>query len=223
MNAMVAGAMENLGEISPVNMNSGVRFLRRYGREAQASELVVKYIDANRRKPDFFSKWNRFFHDDPVDDELLAAMEAERTAIVDARDPAEMLRQMAQTGGYNPGEDSARLSRLTADELVQLFDDNAADDVKGMMEWADRLASHPGAVGLRASLDEALARIAGRSPMRADRLRSWGVLPAVEKPEGPDADPAIIDDAVAGAAAVAVAADDGASAEDNGNRNKQDQ
>ncbi|GHH24382.1 hypothetical protein GCM10008023_36510 [Sphingomonas glacialis] len=220
LDAMVAGAMENLGEISPVNMNSGVRFLRRYGREAQASELVVKYIDANRSKPDFFSKWNRFFHDDPVDEELLAAMEAERTAIVDARDPAEMLKQMARTSGYNPDEDSARLSRLTADELVQLFDGNAADDVKGMMEWADRLASHPGALGMRASLDEALARIAARSPMRADRLRSWGVLPANEKPDGPDADPAASEDAAADAAAVTAAANNDVPTENDGGEEK---
>ena len=47
-------------------------------------------------------------------------------------------------------------SRLGADELVQLFDDHAADDVKGMMEWAGRLAGQPGAEALRASLDEAL-------------------------------------------------------------------
>ncbi len=216
LDAMVAGAMENLGEISPVNMNSSIRFLRRYGREAQASELVVKYIDANRGKPDFFSKWNRFFHDDPVDEELLAAMEAERTAIVDARDPAAMLKQMARTSGYNPDEDSARLSSLTADELVQLFDGNAADDVKGMMEWADRLASHPSAVGLRASLDQALARIAARSPMRADRLRSWGVLPANEKPDGPDVDLAALENAAADATAVAAAANNEVSTENDG-------
>lgn len=206
LDAMVAGVTENLREISPINMNSGVRFLRRYGRDTQASELVVKYIDANCGKPDFFSRWNRFFHDDPVDAELLAAMEAGRTAIVDARDPAEMLKQMARTSGYNPEEDSARLSRLTADELVQLFDDNAADDVKGMMEWADRLANHPGAGGLRASLNEALTRIAARSPMRADRLRSWGVLPALEKLERPDADPATMGNSGGGAVPVAAAA-----------------
>ncbi len=88
------------------------------------------------------------------------------------------------------------------------------------MEWSDRLASHPGAVGLRASLDEALARIAARSPMRADRLRSWGVLSAVQKPEGPDADPATIDDAAAGAAAVAVVADDVAPAVNDGGEEK---
>ena len=207
LDAMIVGAIENLGEISPVNMNSCVRFLRHYGRETQASELVLKYIDANRGKPDFFSRWNRFFHDDPVDAELRAAMEAERAAIVDTRDPAEMLKQMARTNGYNPEEDSARLARLTADELVQLFDDHAADDIKGMMEWANRLASHPGAAGLRASLDEAFARIADRSPMRADRLRNWGVLPAVENLEGPDSEPAIAQDAAADAAAVAVAAE----------------
>jgi hypothetical protein len=182
LDAMFAGALENIGEIAPVNMNSAVRFMRRYGRGEQASELVERYIEANRGKPDFFSRWRRFFHDDPVDQELLTAMEAERTAVVDARDPAEMLKQMALSGSFNPAEDSARLSRLSVDELVQLFDDHAADDIKGMMEWADRLAEQPGAERLRASLDEALARIASRSPMRADRLRSWGILRA----GGPD-------------------------------------
>lgn len=210
LDAMVAGALENLGDISTANMNSCVLFLRRYGRDAQASELVAKYIDANRSKPHFFSRWNLFFHDNPVDDELLAAMEAERTAIVDARDPAEMLKQIARTNGYNPEEDSARLSRLTADELVKLFDQNAGDDVKGMMEWANRLANQPGAVGLRASLDDALTRIAGRSPMRADRLRSWGILPPIKKHEELDADPATIDEGAVGAASVAVAIDNAA-------------
>lgn len=176
LDAMVAGVMENLSEISPVNMNSSVCFLRRYGRDTQASRLVAQYIEANRTKPNFFSRWNQFFHGDPVDAELWAAMEAERTAIMDARDPAEMLKQIARTNGYNPEEDSARLSRLTTDELVQLFDDCAADNLKGIMQWADRLASHSNAVGLRASLDDAFARIAARSPMRADRLRNWGLL-----------------------------------------------
>ena len=100
-------------------------------------------------------------------------MDAGRVAIVDGRDPADMLKGMAKTGGYNPAEDAARLSRLSVDELVQLFDDHAADDVNGMMKCADRLAAQPGAETLRARLDEALRRIASRSPMREDRLRSW--------------------------------------------------
>ncbi len=190
LDAMQAGALENWAEITPTNMNGTLRFLRSYGRDGQASDILARWIEVNRGKEGFFDRWNRFFANDPVDPELLAAMDAGRAAIVDARDPADMLKGMAKTGGYNPAEDAARLSRLGADELVQLFDDHAADDVKGMMEWAGRLAGQPGAEALRASLDEALRRIASRSPMREDRLRSWGVLPAgpqgvqVGPPEG---------------------------------------
>ena len=187
LDAMQAGALENLAEITPTNMNGTLRFLRSYGRDGQASDILARWIEANRGKEGFFDRWNRFFANEPVDPELLAAMDAGRAAIVDARDPADMLKGMAKTGGYNPAEDAARLSRLSADELAQLFDAHAADDVKGMMEWADRLAGQPGAEILRASLDEALGRIASRSPMREDRLRSWGVLPA--GPQGIQAGP----------------------------------
>ncbi|WP_131819280.1 hypothetical protein [Sphingomonas jatrophae] len=187
LDAMQAGALENLAEITPTNMNGTLSFLRRYGRDAQASDILARWIEANRGKEGFFDRWNRFFANDPVDAELLAAMEAGRAEIVDARDPADMLKQMAKSGGYNPAEDAARLSRLSADEIVRLFDDHAADDVKGMMEWADRLAAQPGAENLRASLDEALGRIASRSRMREDRLRGWGVLP--KSPEDGQAQP----------------------------------
>lgn len=175
---MQAGALENLAEITPTNMNGTLSFLRRYGRDAQASDILARWIEANRGKEGFFDRWNRFFANDPVDPELLAAMDAGRAEIFDARDPADMLQGMVKSGGFNPAEDAARLSRLSADELIQLFDDHAADDVKGMMEWADRLAGQPGAETLRERLNEALRRIAARSSMREDRLRGWGVIPA---------------------------------------------
>lgn len=183
LNAMYAGALENITDISPLNMNGAVRFLRRYGREEQASELVRRYIDANRDVPNFFSHWNRFFSDDPVDAELGDAMEAEHAAVLDARDPDEVLRAMATTKGFNPKEDVALFSKLTPAELVQLFDRNAGEDIKGMMEWANILASQPGADVLRANLTAAVAEIAARSPMTGDRLRSWGVMPQEVKAE----------------------------------------
>lgn len=183
LDAMQAGAIENLAEISPTNMNGAVRFLRHYGRDAEASDILARWIEVNRGKEEFFDRWNRFFANDPVDPELLAAMDAGRAEIVDARDPADMLKQMVKSGGYNPDEDAARLSRLNADELIQLFDDHAADNVKGMMEWADRLANQSGSAVLRASLSEAFKRIASRSRMQADRLRSWGLLPEGSLPQ----------------------------------------
>jgi len=182
LEAMEAGAAENLSNISPVNMNGTVHFLRRYGRDRQASEMITSWIEANRDKPDFFSRSNRFFFDDPVDPELHAALEAGRNEIVDGRDPAETLKAMAKTSSFNPTEDVALLSRLSTGQLVEMFDANAGDDIKGMMEWAHHLTAQPGADALRANLDAALLEIAGRSPMRADRLRNWGVLPEPPAP-----------------------------------------
>lgn len=181
LDAMEAGAAENLEHITPINMNGTVRFLRRYGREQQASRLITEWIEANRDKPDFFSHSNRFFFNDPVDPELGAALEAGRNEIVDARDPSETLKAMAKSGAFNPKEDAALLSKLSTEQLVAMFDTAGADDVKSMMEWGCRLAAQPGAEQLRANLDTALLQIAARSPMREDRLRSWGVLP--ESPE----------------------------------------
>lgn len=183
LDAMHSGAVENLTSITPLNLNSAVRFLRRYGRSEQASELVQQYVEANHETPGFFSRWDRFFGDYPVDEELLAAMEAGRLAIVDARDPAEMLKRMTQTNSFNPLEDAALLSKLSVDELVKLFDENSGEDLKGIMEWADRLSKQQGADVLRANMTAAVEVIAARSPMRADRLRNWGVLPPEPEPQ----------------------------------------
>ena len=88
LDAIYAGAIENLTGISSMSMNSGVRFLRRYGRDEQASNLVGRYVEANGEAPEFFGHGNQFFGEDPIDPELLAAMETGRMAIVDGRDPA---------------------------------------------------------------------------------------------------------------------------------------
>ncbi|WP_031241372.1 hypothetical protein [Asaia sp. SF2.1] len=178
LDALQTGALENLTKITPVDMSATLRFLRRFGRDAQASNILAKWIDAHRGEKDFFDRRNHFFTNEPVDPELLAAMDTGRAEIVDARDPADMLMGMVTSRGFNPDEDAARLSRLSVDDLVQLFDDHETDDVKGMMQWAWRLAGQPGAETLRERLGDAFLRIAARSPMREEKLRGWGVLPA---------------------------------------------
>ena len=184
LDAMHLGALDNLTNISLMNMNSAVRFLRRYGRNEQASDLVTKYIEANCDNPKFFSRQNRHFSDDPVDEEFLTAIEAERAKAIDARDPAEMLRNIAASNGFSPQDDCALLAKLSADELVGLFDQNEGKDIKAMVEWANRLANQPTAGALKENMALALDIIAARSPMRAERLRNWGVLPPAPKATG---------------------------------------
>ena len=88
---------------------------------------------------------------------------------------------MARTGAFNPKEDAARLAHLSVDDLVRLFDQHAKD-AKGMMEWIDRIARHTETEALSARLAEAIGQIAARSPMRADKLTSWGVLAPPSEP-----------------------------------------
>lgn len=178
LDAMEKGIEENLTSLTPVNMNAGIRFLRRYGREDQASRLVESYIDANADVPRFFSRQNRLFFDDPVDPQLLSRLERGRAALLQARDPATVLKRMASNEGFNPEDDLPLFSAMTTAQLVQLLDDHAGEHIKSMAEWLARLAKQPGGEALLKKVEAAFAIMASRSRMREDRLRSWGLLPS---------------------------------------------
>jgi hypothetical protein len=83
-------------------------------------------METNRENAGFFSRTNQLFLGEHVDAQLLAAYDAGRAAIVDARDPAAVLKGMARSDSYNSAEDTALLSRLSTAELVGMFDANAA-------------------------------------------------------------------------------------------------
>ncbi|WP_294195714.1 hypothetical protein [uncultured Sphingomonas sp.] len=178
LDAMEKGIEENLSSLTPANMNAGVRFLRRYGRDIRASELIKQYIDENAHTPNFFSRQNRLFFDDPVDPQLLSRLEQGRTALLGARDPATVLKNMATNKDFDPERDLPLFSALTIAQLVQLLDDHAGEEIKGMAEWLARLARQPGGEALLKKVEAAFAIMAARSRMRADRLRSWSLLPA---------------------------------------------
>lgn len=184
LDAMYQGALDNLTTVSTGNMNSAIIFLRRHGRDPQASDLVKQFVAANKTKPDFFSKSQRMFFDNPVDDELLSALEAGRIAIVYSQDPVERLKVIAESNGFNPPDDIMLLDKLTSDDFLSIFDNNSGGDLKSIMEWSLRIGAQPGAEPLRDKVLKAIKTIAARSPMRAERLRNWGVLPegAVAKP-----------------------------------------
>jgi len=184
LDAMFDGALENLNNITLLNINSTVAFLRRYGRESQASEIVSKYVEANEQNLEQILEGGRLFITGPVDEELSATLERRRKVAIDTRDPAEVLLAMASSKGLNPTEDVPLFSKLEPDELIKLFHQLEGGGLGSIIEWADRLASQPGADVFRANLTTALKTIAEQSPMRAGRLRQWGVLP-----DGADKEP----------------------------------
>lgn len=123
LDSLYNGAIENLENIIPVNINAAIIFLRKYNRDSQASNLVHKYIVAHRSNPTFFSQLSPgMFFDEQQDAELQAAIAAEKERIVDARDPIERLKQITENNsGFNPSDDVRLISQITRDGWIGLI------------------------------------------------------------------------------------------------------
>ncbi|MFT9447404.1 hypothetical protein [Gluconobacter japonicus] len=179
LDLLYKGAEENLKNILPVNINSAIMLLRKYGRNADASCLARDYVAAHSNNPAFLSRSSTaMFFDGKPDSELNAALIAAREKVVDKRNPIERLKKLAENNnGFNPEEDVQLISRLTTDEWINLID-TPNENLKRILEWGKRLASQnvPKAELLQSNLNNALSTVAERSPMRKDRLIAWGVL-----------------------------------------------
>jgi hypothetical protein len=177
LDAMFAGAMENLNSISPVSINSAIKLFREMGRELQANEMLAAYVEAHADNRDFFDLSEyMFMADDEIDPALQQAFVDRYSAFVDERDPKEVLIKIAAFRSWNDA-DVALLARQTPDELVALFESIEGRDLGRAIRHALRLGRLPDEDGqqLGSNLEEALKRIAAKSPLRARRMRQYGI------------------------------------------------
>lgn len=177
LDAMFAGAMENLKSISPVNINSAIKLFREMAREAQANEILAAYVEAHSDNRDFFDlSEHMFMANDEIDPALKNEFIDRYTAFVDERDPKEVLISIAASEGWNDA-DVALLAKLTPDELVALLESIEGRDAGRAIRHALRLGRLPDDNGklLGTNLEQALKQIAAKSPLRARRMRQYGV------------------------------------------------
>lgn len=181
LDSMEAGISENLGSISLGNIDATLRFLSRHGRARQANRFARSYVKEHEQTPGFFSRSNRVFIDGPGHPLLIKLLEEGRQKILSARNPSEILKNMARNDSFNPSDDIPLFSKLTVSDLVKLLDDAESSDIKGMAQWLNRLGEQPEGTRLRRKVRTAFKSIGARSPMRLERLVSWGVLPPTTK------------------------------------------
>lgn len=177
LEAMFTGAMENLKFISPVNINSAIKLFREMGREAQADAMLAAYVDAHADKRDFFDlSEHMFMAGDEIDPALRQAFVDRYAAYVDDRDPKDVLIAIAASQSWNDA-DVALLAKLTQDELISMFQSIEGKDLGRSIRHALRLGRLPDNDGkkLGANLEQALKQIAAKSPLRARRIRQFGV------------------------------------------------
>jgi hypothetical protein len=176
LDALRAGALENVDRIDPGNMNATIRLLREYGRDRQADDLVAAYVGAHSDDKEFLDLRNHhLMGDNPIDPALEEAFSASRAAIHDNRNPKQVLLEIAQGGGWNQ-EDELLLAGVSTEAFERLIEETEGRNLRLLVQTALRMAGH-GTEPLEAmsrSLTEALTRIAQKSPLRARRLRAWG-------------------------------------------------
>lgn len=170
------GALENLKIITPVNLSATAGLLREANLNAEADDLIDRYMEArkNEEKAFFDLYGHHFMGGDTPDPRLVAAFEDKRAAFVDTRDPGQVLIQISAQQGWNE-EDIELLASLSAEEMVAMFDAIKGPELRRSIQFAHSLARSGGehAELLGERLAEAMKTIAARSYQTERRLKSW--------------------------------------------------
>lgn len=140
------GALENLAIINPVSLNGTAGLLRDAGLNAEADDLIDRYVEARKDEGRaFFGLYDHhFMAGDAPDPRLIAAFDAKRAAFVDARDPGQVLIQISAQRGWNE-EDVQLLASLTAEQLIATFDAMKGPELKSSISspthWLGRASN----------------------------------------------------------------------------------
>lgn len=177
LDAMFEGAMENLKAISPPNINSAIKLFREMDQEARADEILTAYVEAHTGNRAFFDLSEHvFMAGDEIDPALAQAFTDRYAAYVDNRDPKDVLLAISAFDSWND-DDVTLLAKLTPDEWAVLFEAIEGPSLGRAIRHAKRLGRVPNDHGkqLAENLDQALKAIAAKSPLRARRMRQYGV------------------------------------------------
>jgi hypothetical protein len=177
LDALYESSMSEAQVISPLNINSAIRVLREFGRGEQANDVVRNYVES--RSEDGFEFYNirnhHFSEDDIIDETFKVAMEEACQRHVDDRDPFEVLKSLAR-GGWSEA-DVILMGRQSADDFERMFEALRGPEVRASIETVLRIgrAGHAESENILQNATEALRRIARKSPLRARKIRRFGI------------------------------------------------
>ncbi len=186
LDLLYRGAMDEADSISALNINSAIRLLRECGREYQADEVIQNWFAVHADEQlEFFNIANHHFsEDDPVDVEFRAAFEERRRNFQDSRNPLEVLQRIGREGRWREA-DVALMAKQSVADFEKMFEELRGSDVHDAVEVILRIGKtrEEGSQLIKTATIEALRRIAAKSPLRARKIRRFGieVEPAVEQ------------------------------------------
>lgn len=168
-------ALENLTIISISNINGTIKLLRECGKEELASHLVKRYFSENNFEENLL-KDSMTIINESVDPEIESAFQKIEEQYVDNRDPIDVMKKIAKNRSWNP-EDIELLSKLSADDYERIFLEIEDQNLNSIGRFIVARSNDDGDNNkrMKLALDEGLKRIAAKSYLRAERIKSYGV------------------------------------------------
>lgn len=175
--------LQNVQNISQINLNGTVTLFRELGNDGLASEIIDHYIKERKENIDLFSLKEKNLYGDVTDSEILTKFRQVYVDSVTVETASEVLARIADKNGWNP-DDEVVLANTTADEYYELFKNEKGERLSLYVNRCIRFGQSAGATEQRSQIasraTEALLRIAGESEVNRSRVRMFGV----ELPEG---------------------------------------
>lgn len=167
-------AIQAINYIGSGDLNSSVALLRELQRDDLADDLIAKYVDAHKAKPETFDLAAHPFGGSIDDPKLRATFDSVHVSLMQLPSLAESLYFMARTSSYNP-EHLEAMKRASVDDYEALFL-AAHDGVKlsNLIKWSMRWA-HSDHAEITVKAKEALERIKATSLLNSIRVARYGV------------------------------------------------
>ena len=191
LDAMFSAAKSGAKAISPSNLDSTLGLFRKFGRDAQADEIIAHYIkERGDEKRDFYDPSRSAFLN-LHDAKFKKAFEDKLVSYKDSRLPEDILWDIAKNSGWNP-EDIQTLASISVDEYFAMFKKLTADKLRVTTSQALKFRRYgntdPQQQEVSARAEEALKRIAAECEINKMRVASYGVTVDETPQEHPPAE-----------------------------------
>ncbi|MFC1552660.1 P-loop NTPase fold protein, partial [Candidatus Latescibacterota bacterium] len=127
LDKMYESVKQNLTYIGINNFDSTILFLREFGRNAEADNLVDLYFESNQDKENFLGIMETSYFSEIKDKKLIQGYNDLKATTIVTRTPKEVLNKLIVPKSGASSEDEEILSQITAEEYYEIFKSENGD------------------------------------------------------------------------------------------------
>ena len=189
LKAIYQSFIDDVHNITPLNLNGTVTLFKELGRPDQAKEIIQHYVASRGEERELFNLRKHLFMAEVTDPEVVGAFTDKYATYKQSREnPEAILSRMAGTNGWNP-EDITILSSLSVDEYYSIFKRSKGHDlhqVLGACLQFDNIGNASAEMReISKMAKSALRQIGEESPINARRVKRYGIEVGAAETEAP--------------------------------------